>query len=109
MIGNITLGQYVPGNSILHRLDPRTKIFWTALLMVVTFLINTWQEYVMMGALIIVLLIISGIPVKQTLKGLKPLLFILAFTALLNIFLTGGTPVLTIGPVKITYEGIISA
>ncbi|HHW21761.1 MAG TPA: energy-coupling factor transporter transmembrane protein EcfT [Clostridiaceae bacterium] len=109
MIGNITLGQYVPGNSILHRLDPRTKILWTMLLMVVTFLINTWQEYVMMGALTLILLIVSGIPVRQTLKGLKPLLFILAITAILNIFLTGGTPMLTIGPVRITYEGIIAA
>lgn len=109
MIGNITLGQYVPGNSILHRLDPRTKILWTMLLMVVTFLINTWQEYVMMGALTLILLIVSGIPVRQTLKGLKPLLFILAITAILNIFLTGGTPLLTIGPVRITYEGIIAA
>lgn len=109
MIGNITVGQYVPGNSILHRLDPRTKILWTMLLMVVTFLINTWQEYVMMGALTLILLIVSGIPVRQTLKGLKPLLFILAITAILNIFLTGGTPMLTIGPVRITYEGIIAA
>ena len=109
MIGNITLGQYVPGNSILHRLDPRTKILWTMLLMVVTFLINTWQEYVMMRALTLILLIVSGIPVRQTLKGLKPLLFILAITAILNIFLTGGTPMLTIGPVRITYEGIIAA
>jgi len=109
MIGNITVGQYVPGNSILHRLDPRTKILWTMLLMVVTFLTNTWQEYVMMGALTLILLIVSGIPVRQTLKGLKPLLFILAITAILNIFLTGGTPLLTIGPVRITYEGIIAA
>lgn len=109
MIGNITLGQYVPGNSILHRLDPRTKILWTLLLMIVTFMIDSWQEYVMMGSLTLILIIVSGIPVKQTLKGLKPLLFILAFTAVLNIFLTGGTPWVTIGPVRITYEGVISA
>lgn len=109
MIGNITLGQYVPGNSVLHRLDPRTKILWTGLLMVATFMINSWQEYVMMGALTMLLLIISGIPLRQTLKGLKPLMFILAITALLNIFLTGGKPILTLGPVKITYEGVISA
>ncbi len=109
MIGNITLGQYVPGNSILHRLDPRTKILWTLLLMIVTFMIDSWQEYVMMGSLTLILIIVSGIPVKQTLTGLKPLLFILAFTAVLNIFLTGGTPWVTIGPVRITYEGVISA
>ncbi|HHY64699.1 MAG TPA: energy-coupling factor transporter transmembrane protein EcfT [Clostridiaceae bacterium] len=109
MIGNITLGQYIPGNSILHRLDPRTKILWTMILMVVTFLIDSWLEYVMMGSLVLLLIIVSGIPVRQTLKGLKPLLFILAFTAILNIFLTGGTPLVTIGPVRITYEGVMSA
>lgn len=109
MIGNITLGQYVPGKSILHRLDPRTKILWTGLLMVATFMIDSWQEYVMMGALTILLIVLSGVPLNQTLKSLKPLVFILAITALLNIFLTAGKPILTLGPINITYEGVISA
>lgn len=109
MIGNITLGQYIPGESVLHRLDPRSKIIWTALLMVAVFIINTWQEYVMMGAFIILLLVISGIPVKQSLKGIKPLVMILAITAILNIFFVQGTPLVKLGPVVITYEGIISA
>lgn len=97
MIDNITLGQYIPGNSILHRLDPRTKIFWTTLLMVATFLIESWAEYLMMGLFILLLLLISGVPIRQSIKGVKPLLFILAITAVLNIFFTGGTPVLKSG------------
>lgn len=109
MIGNITLGQYIPGNSILHRLDPRTKIFWTALLMVATFLLESWPEYVMMGVLTVILLLISGVPIKQSIRGVKPLLFILAITAILNIFFTGGTPIFEIGPVKVTYEGVFAA
>ncbi len=109
MIGNITLGQYVPGNSILHRLDPRTKIIWTGILMVATFMIDSWQEYVMMGSLTIALLLLSSVPLNQTLKGLKPLVVIMSITALLNIFLTPGNPIITIGPVNITYEGVISA
>lgn len=109
MIANITLGQFIPGSSILHRLDPRTKILWTAALMVSIFVIESWQEYVMMGALTLILLLISGVPVKQSLKGIKPLLFILAFTSVLNIFLTGGTIIFELGPVRITYEGIISS
>ncbi len=109
MISNITLGQYVPGKSILHRLDPRTKIIWTIILMVAVFLMESWQEYVMMGAFTIILLLISGVPVKQTLKGIKPLLLILIITGILNLFFIGGTPIFQIGPVKITYEGIISA
>ncbi|MGI6084704.1 MAG: energy-coupling factor transporter transmembrane component T family protein, partial [Acetivibrionales bacterium] len=109
MIGNISLGQYIPGTSILHRLDPRTKIFWTILLMIATFLIESWPEYVMMGAITLILLLISGVPIKQSIKGIKPLLFILAITAILNIFFTGGTPIFAIGPVKVTYEGVFAA
>ena len=73
MINNITLGQYVPGNSVLHRLDPRTKIIWTAALMVAIFMVDSWNEYVMMGSFTLILLLISGVPVKQTLRGIKPL------------------------------------
>jgi len=109
MLDNITLGQYIPGNSALHRLDPRTKIIWTGILMVAVFLLETWQEYVMMGAFILILLMISEVPLKQSLKGIKPLLFILVLTAVLNIFFIGGTPLFSIGPVRITYEGIYSA
>lgn len=109
MIGNITLGQFIPGNSILHRLDPRTKIVWTLILMVAIFLIDSWQEYVMMGAFVLITILISEIPLKQSIKGVKPLLFILAFTAILNIFFTGGTTLYEIGPIKVTYEGIFAA
>ena len=109
MINNITLGQYIPGNSVLHRLDPRTKIIWTAALMVVIFMVETWPEYVMMGAFTLILVLISGVPVKQALKGIKPLLFILILTALVNIFFVDGTVIFRIGPVKATYEGLVSA
>lgn len=109
MINNITLGQYVPGNSVLHRLDPRTKIIWTAALMVAIFMVDSWNEYVMMGSFTLILLLISGVPVKQTLRGIKPLIFILLLTALLNIFFVEGTVIFRIGPVKATYEGLISA
>jgi len=109
VINNITLGQYVPGNSVLHRLDPRTKIIWTAALMVAIFMVDSWNEYVMMGSFTLILLLISGVPVKQTLRGIKPLVFILLLTALLNIFFVEGTVIFRIGPVKATYEGLISA
>ncbi len=109
MINNIMLGQYIPGSSILHRLDPRTKIIWTALLMVAVFMIESWQEYVMMGALTLILLLISGVPIKQSLKGIKPLLLILIITAVLNIFFIDGRTLFEIGPIRVTYEGLISA
>jgi energy-coupling factor transport system permease protein len=109
MIGNITLGQYIPGNSVLHRMDPRSKIIWTIFFMIAVFLIGSWYEYAMMGAFIILLMVVSGIPVKQSLKGIKPLLFILAITAILNIFFIKGTPVFTLGPIVVTYEGLMTA
>lgn len=109
MINNIMLGQYIPGSSILHRLDPRTKIIWTALLMVAVFMVESWQEYVMMGALTLILILISGVPVRQSLKGIKPLLLILVITAVLNIFFIDGKVLFVIGPVRVTYEGLISA
>lgn len=109
MIGNITLGQYIPGNSILHRLDPRTKIIWTIFLMLALFVIDSWPEYIMMAAYTLMLILISGVPLKQSIKGVKPLLFILAFTAILNLFFTTGTPIFELGPMKITYEGIFVA
>ena len=109
MIGNISLGQYIPGNSILHRLDPRTKIIWTLLLMVALFTMNSWTEYVMMAAYTLILILISEVPLKQSIKGVKPLIFILAFTAVLNIFFTTGTIIYVLGPIKISYEGIYMA
>ena len=69
MVGNISLGQYIPGDSVLHRLDPRTKIIWTILLMVAIFMIDSWPEYVMMAAYTVMLILISGVPLKQSIKG----------------------------------------
>ena len=109
MISNITLGQYIPGSSVLHKLDPRTKILWTVLLMVAVFMIETWQEYVMMGALTLILLIISNVPLKQSLKGIKPLLLILLITAIFNIFFIDGRTLFAIGSIRVTYEGLIAA
>lgn len=109
MIGNITLGQYIPGKSPLHRLDPRTKILWTMVLMIAAFIMDTWQEFAMMGVFTVILLMISNIPLKHSLKGIKPLLFILALTAVLNIFFIPGTPLFTIGPVTVSQEGIVAA
>jgi energy-coupling factor transport system permease protein len=77
--------------------------------MVAVFMMRSWQEYVMMGAFTAILILISGIPPMQTLKGIKPLIVILIITAAINIFFIGGTTLLQIGPVKITYEGLYSA
>lgn len=106
MIGNITLGQYIPGHSVLHRMDPRAKLVWTGLFMVIVFLMETWPEYLLLSGWTLFLLLISGVPPKQSLKGLKPLLVLLAFTTVLNLFLIPGRVLVPLGPLTITHEGL---
>lgn len=106
MIGNITLGQYIPGTSVLHRMDPRSKIGWTGVFMVLVFLMDSWPEYLLMAGWTAALLQLSQVPVRQSLKGLKPLLFLLAFTTLLNLFLIPGRVLVELGPLAITAEGL---
>jgi energy-coupling factor transport system permease protein len=106
----ITIGQYIPGNSIVHRADPRTKIIFSITFMVMAFLVSSFWLFTAMVLFTVMAVIVSGIPIKYTLRGLKPLLFIILFTAAINIFTTGGTPVAGIFPFKfITYEGLALA
>lgn len=118
MIKDITLGQYIPGESALHRADPRIKIILTFIYMVVIFMIKTYAVFTIktyagfaaMAFFTVIAVVISGIPFKYTLKGLKPILVIIIFTTVINIFSTGGTPVFSTGILKsITYEGINTA
>lgn len=106
----ITIGQYIPGDSIMHRADPRTKIIFSITFMVMAFLVSSFWLFASMVMFTVLAVIVSGIPVKYTLRGLKPLLFIILFTTAINIFTTGGTPVAGIFPFKyITYEGLALA
>ena len=87
---DITLGQYFPGNSILHRLDPRTKILLTVIYIVALFLAKQLAGY---GILLLVLaaaIAVSRVKLKVILKGLKPILFIIIITGILNLFWTPG-------------------
>jgi len=110
MIKNITMGQYIPGNSLLHRADPRTKIIWTVLLLIALFTANNIYGFVMMIALVGIILIISEIKASYTLRGIKPLLIILIITSLINIFTyPGNTVLVSAGSFRITLEGIFQA
>lgn len=93
---DITLGQYFPGNSAIHKMDPRTKILFALFFMVIIFTLKSLPE--LTAALIFTILVItvSGVPVRYYFKGLKPILFIMIFTALLNLFLTSGNTVFTL-------------
>lgn len=106
LLKDITIGQYFPGGSIIHRIDPRFKIMFTMAYIVFVFIANSITAYALIALFIFGSIFLSGIPVKHTLRGLKSVLFIIAFTAVFNLFLTKGEPLFTIGSVTATKEGL---
>ena len=107
---DITLGQYFPGTSIVHRLDPRTKLIAVALYIAALFLAAGPVSYGLMFAVLALSIGLSRVPVRSILRGMKPVLFILVFTAALNIFYTPGTRVLAqFWVFTITLEGVVRA
>ena len=106
MIRDITLGQFFPGNSILHRLDPRIKIFWTLIYVILLFFVNTAAGFALYIAVTLVLIRLSRIRLKMFFKGMKPILFLLIFTAVINMFMTSGEPIFKLGFLTLTREGI---
>ena len=104
MLKDVTLGQYFPGDTIVHRLDPRTKIILLIVYIVALFQAKWWISYALVAAVSFICMTLGHITLKNMFKGLKPMLFIIALTALLNIFYTTGTPIIE-GWI-ITWEGI---
>ena len=82
MLKDITLGQYFPGNSVVHRLDPRTKLILLVVYIVALFLAVNWVSYAVMAAFLIIAIKISTIPPKAIVRGMKPLVMILVFTGI---------------------------
>ena len=111
MISDITLGQFFPGNSPIHRLDPRTKILLSVLFIVTVFVANNTATFLILSLALFVIFMLSGISIKTVLKGLKPIFFILLITALINIFMTkaDGEPLVEFWVIKIYTEGIVRA
>lgn len=109
MISDITIGQYFPGNSLIHKLDARMKIILILLLIVSIFIC---KNIVSLAAVIVVafsLVLVSKIPMKTVLKSIKPLLVIIVITAVLNLFYGSGEPLVQLGRLKITANGIETA
>ncbi len=104
MLKDITLGQFFPGDTIVHRLDPRTKILLVLLYIVALFLAVGWLGYGLSVLALVGGMALSKITPRNLFKGLKPLIFIISLTAAINLFYTGGTPILP-GWI-VTWEGI---
>lgn len=102
----ITIGQYIPGNSVVHRLDPRTKILVTLGYMILLFLLSNFKGYIFPVIFILIAALLSQISIRYMLKGIKPLIFIIMLTFVLNSFMIKGRILYQIGPFNITYEGL---
>jgi energy-coupling factor transport system permease protein len=110
MIKDITIGQYVPGDSFVHKLDPRIKIILSFLFIINLFIINNFKGYIFVAAFIITTVLISRLSFKYLYKGLKPIFILLIITALLNMFMTsGGRLLFQLGFLKIYEEGLRTA
>ncbi len=106
MFKDITLGQYVPGESPIHRMDPRVKITITFTYIVILFFIRDLRAYSLLGSLTLATALIASIPIRMLIRGLRPVLFIIFITFFLNMLVTPGDVAYAIGPLTITEEGL---
>ena len=111
MLKDITLGQYFPGKSPVHLLDPRTKLIMLVVYIVALFTASGWLSYGLLLAFLLIVIKISTIPPKSIVKGMKPLMMILVFTGVLNLFFTTGEgkPLVDFWIITIYAEGIVRA
>lgn len=110
MIKDVSLGQYFPGNSVIHRLDPRIKIILTMTFIVVLFICRGFIPYAIMTVFLFSVIFATKINIRLIFKSLKPILILLIFTAVLNIFYTkSGTVLFSIGTIDITTGGVLTA
>ena len=110
MLKDITLGQFFPGDTFIHRLDPRTKLIAVILYIVALFNAKGVVTYAMVMAVLVLCILVSRVPFRSLTRGLKPIYIIVAFTAIMNLFFTSGTPLGTGWLLShITQEGLRSA
>ena len=110
MLKDITLGQYFPGKSPIHLMDPRTKLIMLVVYIVALFSAGSWVSYGLCLVFLISSIAISTIPAKSIVRGMKQLVMILAFTGILNLFFTvGETVLIQFWVITITLEGVVRA
>lgn len=109
MIKDITLGQFFPGNSVIHKIDPRVKILLIIAYIVFLFVANNFVSLGFMVLVTVAIVLLTKIPVKMYFKGLKAIMFIILFTSVLNMFYGSSEPIWQWGFLKITLNGISNA
>lgn len=109
MLRDITLGQYFPGKSLVHRADPRTKILLVMLFIITLVCVRAWVSYAIIALYLVLVIANSKISPQLIFRGLRPLVLIVAFTGVFNLFYTPGRTLFSLGPVAITWEGMETA
>ena len=110
LIKGVTLGQYIPADSFIHKLDPRCKLLITVLSMILIFMSGSFTAMAMWVFLIIFTAKKSQVPAKALIRSAKPILVLIIFTSFLHIFFTGGDNIIfSIGPLKASAEGAVTA
>lgn len=110
MLDKLLLGRYLQGDSFIHRLDPRTKFLSTFLFIIIVFLANNWLTYFILAIFTMIALLASKIPMSFFWNGVKPLLWVILFTVVLQmVFTTGGDVYVEWAFIKITSYGVINA
>ena len=114
MFKDIIIGQYIPGDSFIHKMDPRVKIMLALAFIVLLFVVSGPLPYLLITLLVMYMVFGCGVPVKVFIKGLKPMAFILIFTVVLNLFMTDGEAVFSLDifnkfSISITKEGIFAS
>ena len=109
MIRDITIGQYYPADSVIHKLDPRTKLVGTIGFIVSVFLFHTFAGYAVATIFLAGMILLSKVPVKFIFKGLKTIFMLLLITVVFNIILTPGEVLWRFGIIKVTKEGLVLA
>lgn len=107
MLSDITIGQYFPGSSILHRLDPRTKVVLLFFYLVLIFVCRSAISYAILSALTFALMVLSKVPLRMMLRSLKPLWWIILFTFVIHVFSTPGEELAKVWIFSVTWEGIV--
>lgn len=109
ILDKLLFGRYIQGSSLVHRLDPRAKLIGAFYFIIVIFLANNWQTYLIMTLFTFLCVILSDIKLSVFLNGVKPLIWLILFTVLLQILFTrGGETYLVLGPISITSFGVIN-
>ena len=105
MIRDITIGQYYPADSVLHKMDPRAKLVGTLVFIISVFVFHTFPGYAVATIFLAAMIILSKVPVKFMFKGLKAIVMLLMITVVFNIFLTPGKVLWQWGILHVTEEG----